>query len=184
LTLITPGTIYPGYNVELSADLAPDTAAKPYDYTIDYGDGNVESGSSSTDPFEFSHAYTDAGIYTVQFTAQNAVMPEPLSASIDVTITPTPAAPMADFTSNTPVKLGLPVVFTNLTTGTHPITYAWDFGDGVGTSTLANPTYTYAEVGIYTVTLVATNPGGTSTVTHMVVIIESMYRLFLPLVAK
>ncbi len=184
LSLITPGTIYPGYNVEFSADLAPDTAAKPYDYTIDFGDGTVASGSSSADPYEFSHAYTGAGTYTVQFSAQNAVMPESLSASIDVTVTPTPTAPVADFTSNSPVKLGQPVIFTNLTTGTQPITYAWDFGDGVGTSTLANPTYTYAEVGTYTVTLVATNPGGSSTVTHTVVIIESMYRIFLPLTAK
>lgn len=38
--------------------------------------------------------------------------------------------------------------------------WAWDFGDGVGASTLANPNYTYTAAGTYTVSLIA-NPGNT-----------------------
>ena len=34
----------------------------------------------------------------------------------------------------------------------------WDFGDGLGTSTAANPTHTYANVGQYTVMYVAIDP--------------------------
>ena len=34
----------------------------------------------------------------------------------------------------------------------HPLTYAWDFGDG-GISTLATPTHTYAAAGTFTVSL-------------------------------
>ena len=41
--------------------------------------------------------------------------------------------------------------------GTNP-QHFWDFGDGVGTSTAANPTYTYANVGQYTVMYVAIDP--------------------------
>lgn len=33
----------------------------------------------------------------------------------------------------------------------------WDFGDGAGTSTLQNPTYTYATAGDYSVTLIVTH---------------------------
>ncbi|MFJ1803579.1 ThuA domain-containing protein [Streptomyces sp. NPDC088180] len=40
-----------------------------------------------------------------------------------------------------------------------PLTYAWDFGDG-GTSTAANPTYTYKKNGTYTATLTAEDPTG------------------------
>lgn len=45
-------------------------------------------------------------------------------------------------------------------------TYSWDFGDGSGTSTEANPTYVYADGGMeatYTVTLTTTNWLGKTT---------------------
>jgi PKD repeat protein len=38
--------------------------------------------------------------------------------------------------------------------------YAWNFGDDEGTSTEANPSYTYTEEGTYTVTLTVKNDGG------------------------
>ncbi|MEW2070171.1 ThuA domain-containing protein [Streptomyces sp. NPDC007346] len=40
-----------------------------------------------------------------------------------------------------------------------PLTYAWDFGDG-GTSTAADPTYTYKKNGTYVATLTAEDPSG------------------------
>jgi PKD repeat protein len=40
------------------------------------------------------------------------------------------------------------------------VTYAWDFGDGVGTSAEANPAYTYGTADAYTVTLTVTDNGG------------------------
>src|SRR5262245_36881132 len=36
------------------------------------------------------------------------------------------------------------------------LSYHWDFGDGVGTSTQQNPTYTYTASGVYTATLTLT----------------------------
>ena len=41
------------------------------------------------------------------------------------------------------------------------VTYRWEFGDGA-TSTEANPSHGYSEAGTYTVTLTATNEGGTT----------------------
>ena len=38
--------------------------------------------------------------------------------------------------------------------------YAWKFGDGVGVSSVQNPTYTYSNPGVYTVTLIETNTSG------------------------
>jgi uncharacterized repeat protein (TIGR01451 family) len=78
-------------------------------------------------------------------------------------------APEAGFTFDYPVYEGVPVHFTNTTTGEGPITYAWDFGDG-GTSTAVNPTYTFAAAGAYTVTLTATNMWGDGIYEELVVV--------------
>jgi carboxypeptidase T len=80
-------------------------------------------------------------------------------------------APTAEFTSNSPVQLGETMIFTNLTTGTLPIDYWWDFGDGVGTSTESDPEYTYLTTGTFIVTLVATNTVGSDSVDHPVVVL-------------
>src|SRR5467141_3351584 len=41
--------------------------------------------------------------------------------------------------------------------GSQPYTYSWDFGDGVGTSSLQSPTYSYSSPGSYTVALLTTD---------------------------
>jgi PKD repeat protein len=81
-----------------------------------------------------------------------------------------PSMPDAEFTSNSPIPLGQPMVFTNQTSGSEPMTYAWDFGDSVGTSSDRDPTYTYTGIGTYTVTLDATNSLGSDTITHTVIV--------------
>jgi len=78
--------------------------------------------------------------------------------------------PVAEFSTNSPVDLGQAIQFTNLTTGTLPISYTWDFGDGTGTSTETNPVYTYFDLGSYTVTLTASNQLGFDEVIHNVTV--------------
>ncbi|NOT86979.1 MAG: PKD domain-containing protein [Lysobacter sp.] len=70
------------------------------------------------------------------------------------------AAPVANFTSTT---TGLTASFTDTSTDSDGTIAArsWNFGDGT-TSTLANPSRTYAASGTYTVTLTATDNGGAS----------------------
>jgi PKD repeat protein len=67
--------------------------------------------------------------------------------------------PIADF-SGTPQTGTLPlsVDFTDLSTN-DPTSWLWDFGDDE-TSTEQHPTHEYAEAGTYTVSLTATNAGG------------------------
>jgi bacterial leucyl aminopeptidase len=70
------------------------------------------------------------------------------------------AAPVANFTSTTS---GLTASFTDTSTDSDGTiaSRSWNFGDGT-TSTLANPTRTYAASGTYTVTLTVTDNGGAS----------------------
>jgi PKD repeat protein len=72
--------------------------------------------------------------------------------------------PVADFQADaTDVFTGAVVTFTDLSTN-NPTTWDWDFGDQ-GTSTMQNPTHTYTEAGVYTVSLTTTNEGGSNTAT-------------------
>lgn len=75
-----------------------------------------------------------------------------------------PTAPMADF-SGTPRTGGSPltVAFTDTSTN-GPSTWAWTFGD-TGTSTQQNPSHQYMTPGHFSVSLTASNLGGTDTQT-------------------
>lgn len=76
--------------------------------------------------------------------------------------------PFAAFTSVIDDENTLMVTFTS--TSIDADTYAWDFGDNVGTSDLANPTYTYTASGTYEVKLTVTNANGGDDVTAMVTV--------------
>lgn len=80
-----------------------------------------------------------------------------------------PDDPHAEFVWSVPACAGNPVSFTNLSTGTLPIAYAWDLdGDGDTDSTEEHPTWTYGTPGSYTVTLTATNACSQSLVSYPV----------------
>ncbi|WP_162128455.1 PKD domain-containing protein [Flavobacterium phycosphaerae] len=74
--------------------------------------------------------------------------------------TATVTSPNPSFTATT-ACVGTPTQFTNTTNGNY--TYNWTFGDGF-TSTLKNPTHTYAAAGTYNATLLLTAvPGDVKT---------------------
>jgi uncharacterized repeat protein (TIGR01451 family) len=86
------------------------------------------------------------------------------SAQAAFTIAESPVL-LVSFTSNSPVVLGQPAIFTNATEGYGPISYSWDFGDDTPIATDPNPTHIYAAAGVYTVTLTAENPFETGSYT-------------------
>jgi PKD repeat protein len=144
----------------------------PTSWSWDFGDGTSDTIKSPT------HTYQDAGTYTVRLTAttrtgsasstredyitvESAVT---TTATTTTTTTGTTTATtgssslLADFTGsprsgNTP----LTVVFSDTTVGT-PISWLWDFGDGI-TDTTQNPVHMYTEVGTYTVSLTVNSSG-------------------------
>lgn len=72
--------------------------------------------------------------------------------AVTVSVNPTPTS---DFTYVVNPSNNGEVTFTN--TSTDATSYSWDFGDFTGTSTDANPIYTFASTGVYDVELTSTN---------------------------
>jgi gliding motility-associated-like protein len=121
-------------------------------YAWDFNDGST---STLDNP---SHTYATAGTYTVTLTVANTANCKTVSLPTVITVTSSPVATFT-FTNNNQCA-GTLISFTNTSGGTTgSSTYDWNFGDG-GTSTLSNPTHTYAAGGSYSVTLTVKN--GTS----------------------
>jgi len=126
-----------------------------------FGDG--QTATNVTTP---SHVYANAGVYTVTLTVTNTAGSN--SASVNVSVTaPVPATPNVTpaftFNPSNPVTAQV-IAFTDASTGS-PASWAWDFGDGV-TSTSQNPTHAYAYAGQYTVTLAVRNAVSYAYATH------------------
>ncbi len=70
------------------------------------------------------------------------------------------------------MAIGALVNFTN--TSVNAANYYWDFGDAVGTSTLASPNYNYSFAGIYNVILISTN-GVCSDTTKKTIVVTDIF---------
>jgi len=85
--------------------------------------------------------------------------------------------PVASFTySPEPPTVDSPIQFTDTSVMGPPTTWAWDFGDGIGTSTEQHPAYTYEVSGYYTVSLTATNSAGSDTASLELSVIQGSSR--------
>jgi gliding motility-associated-like protein len=117
-----------------------------------FGDGNT---STLQNP---SHTYTSYGNFTVTLITTNAAgcidsIVRPNFVRIQRASISIPALPARGCI---PFTITMTPVITSLDAVT---SYQWNFGDG-GTSTLANPTYTYIAQGTYTVRLIITTSTG------------------------
>ncbi|MEM6272030.1 MAG: PKD domain-containing protein [Bacteroidota bacterium] len=119
----------------------------------DFGDGSpVAFGNPIT------HTYTTAGSFTVTLIVEDSIgCRDTLVRPQYININP----PTADFNqNNTSGCPPLTVTFTDNSTNQYPIVnWAWDFGDG-NTGTGAPVTHTYANPGVYSVTLIVTDSLG------------------------
>jgi Flp pilus assembly protein TadG len=147
-TLVTPflGTFFGGQTIDLASTATAQIAVKP-----------VISAGSSASP-------TPTPTPTPDPSGTPAPTPSP-----SPTPSPTPVCfpPSADFslTPSSGKKRRTDFFFTDLSTTTAecPLTWSWNFGDGAGAASLSalqNPDHVYQTQGIWTVTLVVTNTGG------------------------
>ncbi|MGC9025693.1 MAG: S8 family serine peptidase, partial [Chloroflexia bacterium] len=157
----TPSTPVVGEMVTFTATAS---GTGPLTYNWDFGDGGTASGITAT------HAYTAAGNYVVTLVVGNVC--NQVVVTHTVTVVPPCEPPFgADFTFAPPAPVvGEAVTFTGtVVTGTEPLTWAWNFGDGgIGSDNPA--THIYGLPGTYTVVMTVSNACGFEVVTHTVVV--------------
>lgn len=136
----------------------------PWQYAWDFGDN-----TTSSNPNIPNHTYTAAGTYSITLTISDNSCSSTHTTSVRID----PIPPVVDFSYNPPRGCApLTVDFTNLSQFADPSTYVWEFGANQGTSNAVNPTYTYFEPGIYTVSLSAANSTGSTDTETKAMIIE------------
>jgi PKD repeat protein len=137
------------------------TGTAPLTYAWDFGDASPENATQQSPV----HTYANVGTYNVSLTVSNIAGNTTSTKTDFITVTAAPVAPQADFVG-TPQsgRAPLTVTFFDNSTGTEPLTWAWDFGDGSAeNATVQNPIHTYVNVGVYNVSLTASNAVGNNT---------------------
>lgn len=81
--------------------------------------------------------------------------------------------PVAQFNSIDTLDLNQSLSITFNNTSSDAISYFWDFGDGVGTSTNVSPVYFYTAPGTYTVMLISTSNTGCNDTAYKVITVTA-----------
>jgi PKD repeat protein len=118
----------------------------PDNWYWNFGDGNF---STEQNPV---HNFTSNGSFNVCLTASNVAGENTFCSIINIVNNYETPVALFEFSGDPAVS------FTDISTN-NPTEWFWDFG-GEGTSTLANPTFTFLENGEYDVCLTASNPAG------------------------
>ncbi len=154
----SPASPYTGQTVQFTDS----SSGNPTSWSWDFGDGSVSSLQSPT------HAYSNAGTYTVTLTASNSLETKTASKTINVK-----AVIQADFAySPTNPTAGTQIQFTDKSTGSIT-SWSWQFGDG-GTSSQKNPTKTYSTTGSYNVKLTVSDGTTSNSMTQTVTVVASL----------
>lgn len=135
-----------------------------------YGDGRSDL---QTTGIARAITYTATGSYSVSLTVENGSGCQSETFSKTIIIRP---IPKPNF--NLPIvclPAGIAQFYdsTTIADGSANFRYKWDFGDGIGMDSIANPLYTYKQTGPFTIRLRVTTPYGCSDSTSK--IIESIY---------
>jgi hypothetical protein len=134
--------------------------------------GTLSAGEMISVEVTYDTTGLEAGIYAgAMVIASNDPADPYISVPVSLDVTE-PCDPVnvneVGYTPSFP-KVGEPVTFTALATGTPPITYAWNFGDGlVGEGEVVTHIYTWPD--IYQPDLIANNACGTHHVIFIVTV--------------
>ena len=148
--------------VNFNAVVTPNT--KKFIWT--FGDGNPGNDTCCQ-----SHNYTTSGIFTPilvleDFAGCQYAVPSVATVKVN-------SYPFPNFTY-TPAypKAAELVQFTDLSLV--GVSWAWNFGDGIGTSTNMNPTYAYSASGVYIIKMIVNNAGCVDSITKKITVVEDL----------
>jgi PKD repeat protein len=159
-TVRATGTGIPGATVEVyKASRPAGQSGLPEQYL---GSALVAANGTWTTPIVVA---TGDRVVGLQINAANNT--SALGTNVTATFEAPPQKPVADFAWSQRAGT-LTVDFTDASTNA-PAQWSWTFGDGTS-STMQNPSKTYALAADYTVTLTATNGGGTGSVTKTITV--------------
>ena len=131
-------------------------------YLWNFGDGSQNSTEKNP-----AHTFTatDNMTFNITLTASNGAGSSSKSVVIKVGVTPPVIAPVANFTASSESEFSpLLVRFNDTSTGSQPLVYQWNFGDGSVNSTETNPehVFTTSSNQTFIVTLTVSNSAGSS----------------------
>ena len=144
-------------------------------YNLTGGSTTYQQISLDIDALAASNSLSLTGTFVVKFQQyDNYGLTTDGMTFDDINVISNEVPPVAAF-SGTPISGSAPlaVTFTDASSGS-PTSWSWNFGDG-GTSTVQNPSHSYAANGTYTVTLTATNAFGSDgeTKTDYISVVEN-----------
>lgn len=158
--------------IDLDVVIPPGINTSEVVYSWSFGDGSFHTGMNPP-----NHYYANPGSYTITLTvSHDDVCNSPFVISKDVDLYPFDVE--ADFTFPNPVCKGTRVDFENLSQNGN--TYQWK-SPPLFESTDFNTSYTFNEVGVYTVTLIAKNEEScnlTDEKTYEIEVIEHAHAAF------
>ncbi|MCK6695506.1 MAG: PKD domain-containing protein, partial [Thermoanaerobaculia bacterium] len=127
-----------------------------------FGDGTTGTSCDK----EFTHTFPAPGVYTVQLTIQNYCGTSTFTQIISAAM-----PPVASFTASPEEGCSpLAVQFANKSSA-NTTSLFWQFPGGVpAVSTAHNPLATFKNPGVYTVSLIVGNAGGSDTFKHIVIV--------------
>ena len=115
---------------------------------------NMGNGDIFSDSISLDYYYTSQGVFTITMIAYDFVCnnSDTITEIVDYTTSFSQANAVAPPDTS---FCGPPPYDMDFTTNSTTPHHFWDFGDGTGTSTLANPSYTYNNPGNYDIMYVA-----------------------------
>ncbi|MEW6072668.1 MAG: PKD domain-containing protein [Planctomycetota bacterium] len=151
---------------------APRTGTAPLAVSFtDESIGNITAwswsfGDGGTSALQHpNHTYAAAGTYSVTLTVSGPGGSVPLIQADYIEVTDSGGVTAAFTGAPTSGVAPLAVDFTDASTGS-VTAWSWTFGDG-GTSAVQHPSHTYVTPGTYSVSLTASGPGGSDTLTRI-----------------
>ena len=146
-------------------------------YSWDFGDSTPnQSGEPVT------HTYPNPGSYDVVLTVTTALgCTSTVTNNSFIDVYPAPTAAFT-YAPTTITQTAPEVTFTDGSTGTGPLTWAWnfDYPSGGLMDTLQNPVYSYPDSGSYTVQLIVTNASGCADTAYNNLEVVPEYVLYAP----